>query len=577
MQKKRLILDSLFILLSISLFTVIRVILERNFPTNEVNQGTILPGYSIAYSVFLYFGIIIVYLIYGWALRRWFIKKELSENDNSLKHVYLIFLSFFLIITLNFIIVYFTSKEIGTFYSQLTSALFEILQLSAIGTTFGVLFYPQIEDQLGLLIFKQTLQADEKKLGLGSFQKQVRYYSKKYWKILMVILGFVIMFSNLLLVIVYPSIPATSEAGLAFFYPNFDYTYNPETELRQNFFDYSIIPSSVIINWKLAQSIMSLIVFIFIVLIIYLPSRNKKSEHDDRSQTLESSVEPQTQEEIAFQILTTTENTIEQSSESQKASGSKKFIRNFFSRAFNKDFVGVIGLLCLNFAISLLILFIIQNMGLLDLSQLQTTDIYDGLYIDLSQLFWAGFGEEITFRWMIFGLPLFLIYGLIYIVIRLNRTLRKTIDHPSKNTIFSRYFDKIEKTNPLFYLIGGWKRLDFIGIIFLIFSSFAFGYVHYANGWGAWKILQAGVAGAIFGYAYVKYGLHASILLHSVNNFVVGFVVTPNYGLIVTGEFLFLILTFLGAFFVFYVCMVVLSKFFKGMNILFGRYNKELS
>ena len=600
MQKKRLVFDSLFIFLSLSLFAFLRVIFERNFPTNEVNQGTILPGFSIAYSIFLYFGIIIIYLTYGWALRRWFIKKELEENDNSLKHVYLIFLGFFLVIITNFIVVYLTSLDTVSIYSQMTSALFEILQLSAIGTTFGVLFYPQIEDKLGLLIFKQILKADDQKLGLGSFQKQVRYNSKKYWRIMMVILGFVIIFSNLLLLIVYPSIPATAGTGLAFFYPNFNYifhpytafnhftfnsrtvlnhyTFNSHTVLNPDYFEYSTIPSSVIVNWKLVQSIMSLMILVFTVLLIYLPSRNHKKERIvEPTKAIETSKKAQTQEEIAFKILTSTTSTTEQSIESKPISKSRKFIRNFFSRAFNKDFIGVIGLLCLNFALSLLIIFIIQNMGLLDLSQLQTIDLYDGLYIDLSQLFWAGFGEEITFRWMIFGLPLFIIYGSIYIIFRLFNKRKRNIEETNKNTVLSRYFDQIGKTNPLLYLIGGWKRLDFIGVVFLVFSSFAFGYVHYANGWGAWKIFQAGVAGVIFGYAYVKYGLHASIILHAVNNFVVGFVITPNYGLIITGEFLFLILTVLGAFFIFYVFMIALSKFFKGMNLLFRRYNKETS
>ncbi|MHA1199528.1 MAG: CPBP family intramembrane glutamic endopeptidase [Candidatus Heimdallarchaeaceae archaeon] len=577
MHKKRLIFDSLFIFLSISLFSVIRVILERSLPVNELNQGSILPGFSIAYSVFLYIGIIIVFLLYGWSLRRWFLKKELEKNDNSLKHIYAIFIAGFLIFVINYIVIYLLPLSPTNFYVQITIAVFEILQIIAISTTFGILFYPQIEEKLGLLLFKETLQADENKLGLGSVQKQVRFYSKKYWKILMVLLGFVIIFSNLLLFIIYPSIPVAANEGLNIFYPNFRYTYDPSTGFRQKFFDYTTISSSVLVDWKLVQSIMSLIILAFIALIIYLPSKTETKQKLEVKEIVETPKEETSQENIAYNILSPSVELQEYSPSHQINSQSKRRASKIFSKALESDLIGVMGLLCFNFALSMLIIFIFQNMGIITTISLQIDELYDNLYIEFSSLFWAGFAEEMIFRWLIFGLPLFIIYSIVYLILRAIKfkSPQKSIKEQTKK--LPRFLEKIKTTNPLLYLIGGWKRVDFIGAIFLVFSSLAFGYVHYANGWGAWKIFQAGVAGLVFGYAYIKYGFHAAIFLHAANNFIIGFLITPNYGLMINGQFMFLILTFLGAFILLYFTMIVLSKFFKGMNLLFGRYNKENS
>ena len=206
MQRKRLTFDSIFIVTSIALFSVILVLFERSLPTNEINQGSILQGFSTVYSIFFYFGIIIIYLIYGWSLRRWFLKKEIEEKDNSLRTTYLVSGILFLVITVNYIIVYFLPLNPLSFYVRFTIALFEILQITVLSTTFGILLYPQIESGLGPLIFKENLQADDRQLGLASVQKQVSFHAIKYWKILMIIFGLGLIISNLLLFIIYPSL-----------------------------------------------------------------------------------------------------------------------------------------------------------------------------------------------------------------------------------------------------------------------------------------------------------------------------------------------------------------------------------
>jgi membrane protease YdiL (CAAX protease family) len=58
--------------------------------------------------------------------------------------------------------------------------------------------------------------------------------------------------------------------------------------------------------------------------------------------------------------------------------------------------------------------------------------------------------------------------------------------------------------------------------VFLALSSLIFGYAHYASGagWGPGKVSEAALAGLALGYLYVKYGFHASVLLHWSINYV---------------------------------------------------------
>ena len=61
-------------------------------------------------------------------------------------------------------------------------------------------------------------------------------------------------------------------------------------------------------------------------------------------------------------------------------------------------------------------------------------------------------------------------------------------------------------------LFGGMK-VDKPVVVFLILSSVAFGLAH-VPGWGVYKAVPTFLAGLIFGYAYVKKGIPASIILH---------------------------------------------------------------
>lgn len=66
-------------------------------------------------------------------------------------------------------------------------------------------------------------------------------------------------------------------------------------------------------------------------------------------------------------------------------------------------------------------------------------------------------------------------------------------------------------------LLGGRLKLNVLTLGLIVFSSMMFAFAH-ALSWDFWKVPQVLVSGMALGYAFVQYGLYASILLHfSVN------------------------------------------------------------
>jgi hypothetical protein len=63
------------------------------------------------------------------------------------------------------------------------------------------------------------------------------------------------------------------------------------------------------------------------------------------------------------------------------------------------------------------------------------------------------------------------------------------------------------------YFIGGGFKIEYVTIILIVFSSVLFGVAHYPS-WGLWKVIPTFVSGLAFGYLYVKKGIHTSIILH---------------------------------------------------------------
>jgi membrane protease YdiL (CAAX protease family) len=116
----------------------------------------------------------------------------------------------------------------------------------------------------------------------------------------------------------------------------------------------------------------------------------------------------------------------------------------------------------------------------------------------------APFLEETGFRFILIGVPIFLLM----LVVRApaGRTLRALL-RPS-----AAWSDARNSQG----LIAGTDFLRVFAYFLLILSAIVFGLAHYFSGagWEVGKISEAAVGGVGLGYLYIRYGLHAAILGH---------------------------------------------------------------
>ena len=153
-------------------------------------------------------------------------------------------------------------------------------------------------------------------------------------------------------------------------------------------------------------------------------------------------------------------------------------------------------------------------------------------FITILSLAWAGVFEELSFRLILIGLPM--------IFVMLFRYLRQ-----SKSTNITKYtvpedrldvIEKVEKSGTEKVLLrdvflafrGKYKKIGIPEWILIGISSLLFGFAHWegwTGSWGAWKIVQATVAGFFLSYAFAKYGLESSIFIHVTNNVLIGLAV----------------------------------------------------
>ena len=75
---------------------------------------------------------------------------------------------------------------------------------------------------------------------------------------------------------------------------------------------------------------------------------------------------------------------------------------------------------------------------------------------------------------------------------------------------------------------GSWKRLfgrfdaDRAAVVFILVSASLFAYGH-LDGWDVYKLIPTFVGGLALGYLFVRYGIHAAIMLHFLINYLSSF------------------------------------------------------
>ena len=102
----------------------------------------------------------------------------------------------------------------------------------------------------------------------------------RYWSYGLYIVLFFIFLANLLVLIIYPSIPTNydSDIKLIIAYPNFSFSFNNETGFHQEFFTYVNLDYTKFLNWKLIQSLLCILLILVMVLLYYLPMQKKETE-----------------------------------------------------------------------------------------------------------------------------------------------------------------------------------------------------------------------------------------------------------------------------------------------------------
>ena len=243
LKSQRLAIDSLIIGLSISLLTTLSTLFGWFFPLYE--------SYIIIPQIFVGIG----FIIYGWLLKRWFLKKNLDEKDGSLIHLFKIILPIFGLILIFVLVIGLSNLSEIILLSMISNYLLNIFQIFIVSVLVGIFTFSFIENNLGAIFFKKTVVEEEKELGFGLMRKQLKNLFDIQWKHGMIILWLSIMIANILVFLAYPSIPSAEVAidrqSLLFSFPNFTFTFNPETGFYQEFFSSVAIPSSALLNWKL--------------------------------------------------------------------------------------------------------------------------------------------------------------------------------------------------------------------------------------------------------------------------------------------------------------------------------------
>lgn len=570
MQKRRFLLDSLLFSVSVFSFSILRLVFDLYLPKNEVNSDSPLYGVNTKNSIFLSLGIIILFFLYGWSLRRWFIKKNLESEDNSLNHIIMVFLPIFLILLIYSILVSFLNLPELHIFIRISSIFLENLQLIAISTILGVFLFPRIEKKICKLLKRTPIESKDDKYGLGLFPKQLKQNLGKFNVFLAIGLAGVIVVGNLIIIFLYPSIKASvADASLDFFYPNFWYHFDPINGLAQEFFKKTSLPSNVVFDWKLAQAILSILLICLTLSILLLKKRNTEEDINTDLEKLKEEKTEKTQEDIAFQILNPEIKTLDFVPSHLIESKTPKRYDMAFSRVRNSNFVSVMKLILLSVFSALFFISIFQNTDVLG-SFLSDGRSYTS-FIYLTQSFWEGFGEEIMFRLLLFGLPLLLIRGLIYLIQKLfeyhSRLKSKDVDETS---ILVRYIKSRQPGNLLFYLTGGWGKVDRFTGILMIFSSIAYAYVQPIYGWNLWKMIYTFIVGLICGYAFCKFGIHTAIFINIATKLILGLIFVSSNGIILNNPFLLLSSMFFGSILVLNTLSLVLPKIFKLGNLLFN-------
>ena len=152
--------------------------------------------------------------------------------------------------------------------------------------------------------------------------------------------------------------------------------------------------------------------------------------------------------------------------------------------------VGVTKWLSILVLVSVLINFVQEQFGIVTVPPLDDNDLIQFFYVSLAPLI-----EEIGFRLILVGIPLFALYSSrssVKYFIRCLWSPRNLDIHDSKKAIL---------------------LIVFVGVLF------GFAHIAFAESWSEGKFAQATAGGIILGWVYLRFGFVASLLIHWATNY----------------------------------------------------------
>ncbi len=547
------------------IFSLFSSLKEGTIDSSILNINARLYSSLLTIIIAILFGPIV-----GWYIQRSSFLKENEINDqlifNVIKHLGPIMV-LAIIISIS---VFSSSLQQYTWVLLISVSLIETIQFWFLSILFGIIGFNVLETYLGPIFYGYILQPSKNSLGISLIKHQFNQLSSDTFKPVLLLLSLLIAVANLVVLLIYPSIPSENLEYLFFAIPNFNYKFTPSDAFKQELFKLVYINPRWYLNYKIVQSLMSILLFSFMALMIYI--KNKREVQKDSN--LLTAKREKDMGDVIYNILAPVKRELYQPQSKIKKDNKNK-IKRFLEDVKESTLLSVIKLCLINTAISYVIIVIglllgfpVQIIGNLGDRQIS--------FLNLSLLVWAGFSEEVTFRFLLFGLPLFMIKAIPYAFRRwiINSSefdnnlkndpkVQDDQENIQKMDITPFQEKRRNSVNPLLYLTGGWKKLGIIDLFFLLVSSFLFGFVHYQVGtWLPWKIVQTAFGGLIMGIAFYKYGLHAAIFVHVVNNFVIGLITTLNYGLITIGILSLIIIIFLGLLYSLIVFNGFISNYF---------------
>lgn len=183
---------------------------------------------------------------------------------------------------------------------------------------------------------------------------------------------------------------------------------------------------------------------------------------------------------IAAAILASVVWTVKKSYRTMKEDG------DTVENGLRTDLRGISMLFCASLAASLIIGIILIDVG----SGIESPDGLETGNTPAALLSYANAAvwEEVISRVVYIGVPM---------------TVAALICHRGKDSLRN--------------LLGGFG-MSRLSLILIVVSAVVFGFAH-MSGWGFEKVIPTTVSGLIIGYAYVRYGIHASICIHFLTDY----------------------------------------------------------